>query len=239
MSTSDLLAAVFLAYLFVLLPRAASRSARVLRGEPARDGTPTRPVPSRERILVSTLAQLVILFTLTWVTALYRDWDLFWCESLGLRDALAGVAVLLAMLSLRALLVASRDAGGSRPPRARAWMPRTSREWVLFTATCVAAGVAEEAAYRGMAFFLLEAWIGLVPAVLLCSTAFALAHVAQERRSVAVIFVFALLLHALVELTGRTLFVAMIVHTVYDLIAGVLLARRVQREDAAATGAGA
>ena len=229
MRLHDLMAVLFVVYVLVLLPRASWRSARVLRGEPAHPGADPRPLPSRERILLSTCVSLLVLGVFAWVTALSRDWDLFWFEDLGARDLLAGGVVLAVMLLLRALLVASRDDAERRTLRAHAWMPRTPREGLLFVLTCLLAGVCEELAYRGMLFILLEPYLGTLPTVLVCSTAFALGHLTQERKSVVVIFVIALLLHALVEFTGRTLVVAMIVHAVYDLFAGALFARSAAR----------
>lgn len=49
---------------------------------------------------------------------------------------------------------------------------------------------------------------------------FSVAHIIQGRRSVAVVLVFAFGFHALVWLTG-SLYVAMAVHTAYDITAGI------------------
>jgi len=87
------------------------------------------------------------------------------------------------------------------------------------------ASVAEEAAYRGVGMSIL--WYSLDnpwAAALLCATAFALALWVQGWRSAIAIFQIALVLHALVEVTG-TLVLAMAVHAIYDFVAGSRIAR--------------
>ena len=88
-----------------------------------------------------------------------------------------------------------------------------------------------ESAYRGVAiasltWLLGNAWL----AVLVSAVAFALAHSTQGWKSAVIVFFLALSMHALVAFTG-TLVIAMVVHTVYDLVAGYLLtARRAKSE---------
>jgi hypothetical protein len=61
-------------------------------------------------------------------------------------------------------------------------------------------------------------------------TAFALAHWVQGWKSGAVIFAMALVAHALVALTG-TLVLKMIVHAVYDFVAGAQIAKQARAYD--------
>ena len=107
--------------------------------------------------------------------------------------------------------------------------PRSPREWLLWTGTVLVASVAEEAAYRGVGMSIL--WYALgnpYAAVAICSAAFALAHWTQGWKSAAVIFVMALVMHALVAFTG-TLILAMLVHGIYDLVAGYFIAKEAKR----------
>jgi len=68
--------------------------------------------------------------------------------------------------------------------------------------------------------------------------AFAVAHSLQGWKSVAVILGFAFLMHALVAVTG-SLVPAMAVHLVYDLAAGIAIARQAVSLDRAAAAAAA
>ena len=111
--------------------------------------------------------------------------------------------------------------------------PLALRDYAL-AAAALAAAVAEEVAYRGVGVQIL--WYSLgsqTAAILICATAFAIAHALQGWKSAVMIFALALVLHALVELTG-TLVLAMVVHAVYDLVAGWIIARDARRLPGAA-----
>ena len=99
----------------------------------------------------------------------------------------------------------------------------------------LAAGFAEEAAYRGLGMLVLGV-LGIQPwwSALLLSAAFAVAHAVQGRLGVVIVFAMALVMHALVALTG-TLLIAMVVHIAYDLVAVVVTARVIEAD--AASGA--
>jgi membrane protease YdiL (CAAX protease family) len=97
------------------------------------------------------------------------------------------------------------------------------------------AGVAEEAAYRGVGMTIL--WYSLGDPWLaagICAAAFAVAHSIQGLKSGTVVFAIALVFHGLVAVTG-TLVLAMVVHAIYDLIAGYWIAIEARRYDAEAT----
>lgn len=113
-------------------------------------------------------------------------------------------------------------------------LPRSAGAWALYLLMPILAGFAEEAAYRGVGMYVLSAALGNGwAAALILATAFAIAHMVQEWKSVALIFVIALLMHALVAITG-TLVVAMVVHAVYDIVAGILAAREADGQVTAA-----
>jgi membrane protease YdiL (CAAX protease family) len=106
--------------------------------------------------------------------------------------------------------------------------PRTPRQWALWALAIACASIAEEAFYRGVGMSILwyslgNPWIS----ALLCAAAFAVAHSVQGLRSTVFIGLIALVKHALVAITG-TLLLAMLVHAVYDLIAGWLIAREAE-----------
>ena len=86
-------------------------------------------------------------------------------------------------------------------------------------------------AYRGVAiasltWLLGNAWL----AVLVSAVAFALAHSTQGWKSSLIVFAVALSMHALVTFTG-TLVIAMVIHTVFDLIAGYLPSQRAASDE--------
>jgi membrane protease YdiL (CAAX protease family) len=214
----------------------AFRSARRLRAT-GEEGT-ARALPSRETIWISTLMSLGILFLLSWLVWRGFGYEIFTVPALGWRDLGAAVLALGACFAIRAVLRAVRPDDERRRLLVYQLVPRTGREWALKSATVLAAGVAEEAAYRGVGMSILWYALGnLWLAALICALAFALAHWTQGFKSGVAIFAIALVMHALVSVTG-TLVVAMVVHILYDFGAGYLIARQAKLDEARVAGAG-
>jgi len=95
--------------------------------------------------------------------------------------------------------------------------PRERRMWILLS---LSAGIGEELVWRGVLPALLSRLTGsLAVAIVLSVLSFSIAHAIQGLRSVLAIAAFAVAFHALVFLSG-SLYVAMTVHFVYDVIAG-------------------
>jgi membrane protease YdiL (CAAX protease family) len=226
---------VFLAYLLVLLPWLAFRSAGKLRE--VREASAGRPVRtlSRERVWIGTIVSLALLLWLAWVVGSSFGYPFFAVPALGIREWLAAAAALAVCFALRTIARATRSENERRKMAVYFIAPRTSREWVLASVTVVLASVSEETAYRGVGLSILwfslgNAWV----AALICAVAFALGHWTQGWKSGVVIFVLALTMHGLVAYTG-TLVLAMLVHAVYDFVAGYQIAveaRRFDRESA-------
>ena len=163
---------------------------------------------------------------MSWVVADLSGIRLFALPPLGPWDIAASAAVFLLHFGLRRIAIALHTAEELRRSLLSAWMPRTPREWALYVPVAIGAGLAEEAAYRGVAWNLLTWYTGNAWAsAAICIVAFGLAHATQSFKSVAVIAVIAALMHALVAFTG-TLVLAMIVHAVYDLVIAVIIGRR-------------
>jgi membrane protease YdiL (CAAX protease family) len=231
MQLPGLPALFFLAYLLILLPWLAFRSHRMFRR--AIDGGGA--LPSRQTIWINTLFSQVVMLTVAWLMAWTIGYPLFNVPRFAAREALAGALTLAAYFALRAIASVFRSEDERRRLLVYAIAPRTPEEWALWSATVLVAATAEEAAYRGIGMAIL--WYSLgngYVAALVSSVAFALAHGTQGAKSVAIIFGMAIVMHALVWYTG-TLIVAMVVHAVYDFVAGYLIAREARTFDAAGT----
>lgn len=218
---------LYLLYVAVVLPMAAIKSKRRFDRAHAPDAGPGSEL-TRTTIYASTLASLTILFLLSWAAGRTFEYSLFRMERLGNREVGIGLAALsfqfVMMLTARAV----------RPPEERRSMavyklvPRTPAEWALFVAVCVAAGIAEEAAYRGVFVAIVSYSTGsFLLACGLSSLVFAAAHAVQGWKSGVVIFVMALSMHVVAALTD-TLVVGMVVHAAYDVCAGAIGAWRIR-----------
>jgi membrane protease YdiL (CAAX protease family) len=210
---------VYVAYILLLVPWIAFRSARLFNA-PAEVAGATR-LPPLERILASTIASLVVLFSLAWFTAraFHDERSIFFVPGLGVSDVAAGCGALLFWFALMYAGHRLRTADERRAMPVDRLTPRTQREKALYAVTSIFAGVAEEAAYRGTLFWILSYAFGnLWIAVFISATAFALGHAVQGWKSMLTIFIMACSLHALVWYTG-TLVIAMAAHAAYDLLA--------------------
>ena len=148
----------------------------------------------------------------------------------GLR---AGIGLALAV-AYAALAWAQRRAVLRRPDaaelvrrqlgRADALMPRTLREYRLFQLVAITAGICEEILYRGFVMWYLAVWTGAIPAALISSVLFGLAHIyigiPHVIRSMIVGGVFAVLV-----LGTGSLWPAVVLHAVIDLFSGDLAYR--------------
>lgn len=219
----------FLLVLVVLLPWAAHRSSARLRA--ARADATGQSFPSRRRIWWGTLVMQAALLYLAWRVGSGFDFRIFAAPPIGIvAVALAGGALALCFV-LRALARATRTEEERRALLVYRMAPRTASERALAVATVLVTAVAEEAAYRGVGFSILwyttgSAWA----AAAISALAFALAHRVQGWKSVGWILLIALVMQGLVALTG-TLVPAMVVHALYDLGAGYLIATEARQMD--------
>jgi len=226
---------VLLVWIVLVLPWLALRSRRRLAS-----AGPAAPLPvSRRRIWVSALVVQLLLFLLAWGAGQTYGRRLFDRGDSGPRAWLLGGLALLLLLVQREIYRALLS------PRQRAelpimkWLPRSPGEHALYVTVALAAGVAEEAAYRGVGWEVLSWSLGGGPeavwggAALLC-VAFALAHATQGPQAVVFVASTAVVMHVLVMLTD-TLVVAMVVHAVYDVLAAWLARRGGLPEEEGAT----
>jgi membrane protease YdiL (CAAX protease family) len=136
---------------------------------------------------------------------------------------LASCLALACIFVLRSIVRATRTTDERRKMIVYSLAPRTVHEWQLKAATVLMASIAEEAAYRGVGFAIVEyVSRSALIAVIVCSLAFAVAHWMQGWKSMLVIFLFAIIMHLLVAYT-ETLVFAMLVHAIYDCVAIYLI----------------
>ncbi|HZN02388.1 MAG TPA: CPBP family intramembrane glutamic endopeptidase [Candidatus Polarisedimenticolia bacterium] len=222
---------LFLAYLLGVLPWAAIRSARRVEQALGRSGR--SPASDRLAIWGSTLVAQGLLLVLAWLAG--RGFGFrFFAVALTPAGLVAAAAALGACFVLRAVARALRTEEERKALVVYRLAPRSAVEWLAWGAVALVASVTEEIAYRGVGVAILSHWSGsLAAAILVCATAFAVAHALQGWKSGVVIFMLALIFHALVLFTG-TLVLAMLVHLLYDVIAAVAIAREAERDDRAA-----
>lgn len=214
-------ALAFVIYLFVVLPWLAVKSVHQLR----RAGEGAAALPPQEVIWIHTIISQLAMLLLAWVVAFVIDYPLFHIAPLDAWDFAAGAAALAGYFVLRALSYATRTEEERRKLLVYAIAPQTRWQFALYSLTVVVASVAEEAAYRGVGMAILRDWLGNgVVAAAILSLAFALAHAPQGGKSMLVIIPMALVMHVLVWVTG-TLAIAIVVHALYDFVAGYQISR--------------
>lgn len=230
MNKLQILHSIYLFYVLGVLSWAAIRSRSKLAAVLAVEDR-AKKAASRERVLFSTLISLALLFGMSWMVANLSGIRLFTMPRLGAGALIASVVAFFGHFGFRQIAIWMHTPEQLKNSRLRAWMPQTAREWALYLPVAIGAGVAEEASYRGVAWTLLTWMTGnAVAAGLLCAVAFGLAHSTQGWKSALVIFGIAVMMHALVWYT-HTLVLAMIVHAVYDIAVGVLISRRLVKQE--------
>jgi membrane protease YdiL (CAAX protease family) len=108
-------------------------------------------------------------------------------------------------------------------------LPHSPRDLGWWAGVALAAGIIEEIVYRGVMFTLWQRVVGFRLALVICVGVFTLVHIVQGWRAMAAIALIALAAHLIVLITGD-LYTAMIVHVLYDLIAGVVLLQLALRD---------
>ena len=218
----------FLFYLLLLLPWMALKSSRKLRGSPR--SAVAFSDSQLERIWISTILHLSIMFALAWTVGNGFEFQVFAIPVLTLRIGMAAVAALSFCLLIRIVARRFRKVDERKQMLVFALAARTCRQWCLKLITIVAASLGEEAAYRGVGWEILTYAIGDPRlAAFICSAAFAMAHWMQGWKSMSMIFLIAAIMHVLVWYT-KSLVPAMIVHGVYDVIAISLIAAEASRQ---------
>src|SRR5262245_65458287 len=87
----------------------------------------SRPMPSRERILASTLFSQLVLLGMSWEVAELSGIHLFVRPALGARELAAALVVLGAHFGLRRIALALHSPEELRKSLVAAWIPRPPR----------------------------------------------------------------------------------------------------------------
>lgn len=141
--------------------------------------------------------------------------------SLGL--TLAGLTLLWAVLLIR------RSLGVSETWLLRELLPRARKERLLFALLSLAAGVGEEAAFRGYALQALAPHVGgLWGSAAFTSLVFGILHAYQGPLGMARTFLLGFLLATSVVLSG-SLWPAILAHFALDLVAGLIIGESLTR----------
>jgi membrane protease YdiL (CAAX protease family) len=179
-------------------------------------------VPLALRFYAMLLPQ-VFLAVLAVVTGLVEGVDLFPARPPSLVSWFAGVV----FLTIALVLVRPhwRRSVEQQKPTWRLFAPTNPRERRMWVGLSLSAGFGEELVWRGVLPALLASLTGsLAIALALSVLSFALAHAIQGIRSVFAIAGIAAAFHALVFVSG-SLYVGMVVHFLYDVVAGFTYAR--------------
>jgi membrane protease YdiL (CAAX protease family) len=193
----------------ILIPISAIRSKKLIE---------SHPLPPRRKYFISVLLQTaffalfsIVVARLNWIEVLPRRMP-------PARAILAGCAFLA--IAVPYGWTRWRKAVKDRKRIVALFMPTNASENAFWIGTAAIAGFGEELTWRGVQTVLLTRLTGsFIAAAAICIVMFAISHALQGWKSVAVIAIFAAAFHVLVWLTG-SLYVAMAVHFLYDLIAG-------------------
>jgi membrane protease YdiL (CAAX protease family) len=197
-------------------------------------------LPSRARHFVTTILVLSLILVLALLVARVDRIPLFPRTMPTLLQIGAGIAIAGVLAACMRPLWRQSVAQGDR--RIYFFTPSNALERGLWIGVSLVAGVGEEVTYRGVLYVLFltlthSPWA----AALLSAAWFAAGHAVQSARSMAIIFLFSLVFQGLALWTGA-LYVAMLAHFLYDVIAGLTysrLAREMGYQPPCAVGAAA
>jgi len=215
----SLLADFYVLFLGVLLPVLCLLSYFKLKT----DGK----LPSKPVLRLDALIMLALIFLFAWLVWRSIHRPVFPSYAIQLKHLVIGFGVLVLFVS--GMYPMWKTNAVKKRERIYRSMPQKASEMGSWIAVALSAGFVEEFAYRRVLFGILFYWFpNWWAAALLCAAAFALGHGIQGWKGVLIIFGMSLIFQSLVWYTG-TLYVAMVVHAIYDAIAGFAYARFYKR----------
>jgi membrane protease YdiL (CAAX protease family) len=182
-----------------------------------------RPIPSvRQYFRSGAISQLLFLLMslgvarLEWIALLPRQLP----RPAGV---VAGAVMLTAMIAFMRRRWRRNVESGL--PIVRMFMPRDRGERAQWISLSALAGVGEEITWRGVQFSLVWRLVGdPILSAAICAALFAVVHAVQGWRSAHIFILIAVGFHVVVWLSG-SLYVAMAVHFIYDVTAGLTYGR--------------
>lgn len=181
-----------------------------------RSAAPSSP----KAIWLWTLFGHGVLFIVAWLAAEEVQLKLFSLPTFALVDWLYACVTLSVCLVISSFVRSGQtDRQSESRTMAHLLLPRSKGETALKNLAILSASVVEEFAYRGVGFFIVwhlfgNPWLAAV----VCSIAFGLAHWIQGWKNVFGVAGIGMALQALVAVTN-TLFLAIVVHAVFDIVA--------------------
>ncbi len=200
-----------LLFFCLILPLAAVRSARRMD---------SLPYPPRRRFYISVLIQHAGFIVFSAIVANIEKISLV----NNPRNPARSFSIITVFLIATIVLTIPRWKQNvvERERKVFLFMPRGIAEKSLWVLISIAAGIGEEITYRGVMWILLAKLTGsLWVSALIAAAIFAVSHFMQGWSSVTSIFGFALGFHAIVWFTD-SLIPAMVMHTLYDVVAGMV-----------------
>jgi len=221
----DVQSTVFVLLVLVVMPIGAVRSKSIVAGKRG------RPAPRKLDILTRALIVQLLLFGFAFFVARTEGMAIWSWTGLNPGTIAVAAAALAILLFVGALSWQLRTPDERRKLWMRHLLPRTWSQWALWLVLSLAAGIAEETAYRGVLVVLLASvTASFVVAAIVSAAAFAIVHYPQGAKSMGWVFAIGLVMQAVVSATG-TLYVAMGVHAVYDVTAALRAVGRMQEEE--------
>jgi membrane protease YdiL (CAAX protease family) len=226
--TVDVPSIGFVLLVLVVMPIGAVRSEAIIA-----KGRPGRRPPEKSDVLTRALVVQLLLFAMSFVVARGHRMALWSWTGLRATNIEVAAGALAFCLGIGALSWRLRTPDERRSLWMRHLLPRTRAQWGLWVVVSLAAGIAEETAYRGVLVVLLASLsASFVLAAVVSAAAFAAVHYPQGAKSMGWVFAIGLVMQAVVLATG-TLYVAMGVHAVYDVTAAIRAAGRIPEDESA------
>ena len=198
-----------LAFFGVLIPWSAIRAQKLIQ---------SRPLPLRRKYFASVILQITF-FALISIFVAKKSWIVIFPRRMPSLIAI-GIGVVFLAVAIATGWPRWRKAILERKKIVALFMPTNRNERFLWVLISALAGFGEEITWRGVQTALLTRLTGsLIVAIVFAIVMFSIAHAMQGWQSVVVIAAFSAGFHLLVWLSG-SLYVAMVVHFLYDLTAG-------------------
>ncbi len=207
-------ATVFVLAMCIAMPLSTLRALAKMKNAPARPAISRRQLYLRTILGISLITMMAIIVAIQSYIILFAPWHP------SLIEVSLGILLLVVAFVLRDLLAPWMRKVSPTSNQLR--MPQTGRQLALWGCVSIVAGVGEEIIYRGVLFDCL--WWAIHSAALaavITAVVFAIMHFSQGLRSGLFIFILALCIQVLVWIAG-SLYMAMIVHAVFDFAVGLL-----------------